>query len=119
MRGEHAVHMLITRQYIDEHGASWDGPGIVCHEGYRHWFVDDEIVNVAKLRGTFVAALGSKVEHLHPAWGKAELDDTYKLGSHAKQSDKTLFDKRLAANLKVRADDPQDPAPVLAGAKRA
>lgn len=99
-RGEHAVHMLIDREYVDEHGASWDGPGVVCHEGYRHWFVDDELVTVAKQRGTFVAALGSKVEHLHPVWGKAEIDDTYKLGSHAKETDSRLFKKRLEQNMK-------------------
>lgn len=38
LRGEHATHLLIRRSYVDEQGASWDGPGVVCHEGYRHWF---------------------------------------------------------------------------------
>jgi hypothetical protein len=104
MRGEHATHLFITRQYIDEHGASWDGPNIVCHEGYRHWFVDDEIVTLAKTRGTFVVALGSKVEHLHPLWGKAEMDNTYRLGSHAKESDKRLFENRLTGSRRELVD---------------
>lgn len=38
MNGDHATHLLIARDYIDEQGASWDGPGVVCHEGYRHWY---------------------------------------------------------------------------------
>ncbi len=99
MRGEHATHMLIRRDYIDQHGASWDGPGTVCHEGYRHWFVDDEIVTAAKTRSMFVAALGSKVEHLHPIWKKANMDSTYQLGTQFQKADKRLFEQRAKANV--------------------
>jgi hypothetical protein len=81
MAGEHATHFLIRRSYVDEVGASWDGPGSVCHEGYHHWFTDDEIVTAAKQRGVFAMALGSRTEHLHPAWGKAEMDGTYRWSS--------------------------------------
>jgi len=98
MRGEHGTHLLISREYVDEHGASWDGPKVVCHEGYRHWFVDDEIVTVAKQRGVWTSAPGSVVEHLHPAWGKAENDPVYELGqSHSKQ-DYARFRQRLATH---------------------
>jgi hypothetical protein len=96
--GEHATHLLIRRSYIDEHGASWDGPGVVCHEGYGHMFVDDEIVAAARQRGVFAAALGSRVEHLHPAWQKADMDEVYQLGLSHWADDKTLFEKRSAAN---------------------
>lgn len=93
--GEHATHMLIRRSYIDEYGASWDGPGIVCHEGYRHWFIDDEIVTAAKERGVWAMALGSYVEHLHPLVGKAKHDDVYALGESESEKDQALFRKRL------------------------
>lgn len=96
MRGEHATHMLIRRSYIDEVGASWDGPGVVCHAGYRHWFVDDEIVTAAKDRGVWSMALASRVEHLHPAWKKGQQDSTYQLGQHYAETDKKRFEKRLA-----------------------
>jgi hypothetical protein len=95
MRGEHATHMLISRGYIDEHGASWDGAGVVCHEGYRHWFVDDEIVSVAKRRGVFQVALASEVEHLHPMVGKAENDAIYDLGAEHSKQDEKLFKDRF------------------------
>jgi hypothetical protein len=94
--GEHATHMLIRRSYIDVAGASWDGPGVVCHEGYRHWFVDQEIVDVAKQRGVWAMALGSKVEHLHPLWGKADDDEVYQLGQSHADEDRKLFLERLA-----------------------
>lgn len=101
INGDHATHMLIRRSYVDETGASWDGPRLVAHEGYRHWFVDDEIVNAAKQRDVWAMALGSVVEHLHPAWGKAEHDDVYQLGTSQAEKDRLRFEKRLMANLGV------------------
>jgi hypothetical protein len=92
--GAHATHMLINTDYIAEQGASWDGPGIVCHEGYSHNFVDNEIVMAAKQRGTFAMALGSIVEHLHPAWGKAPPDETYLHGNREFKQDQQLFKQR-------------------------
>ena len=87
---------MILRSYIEELGASWDGPGVVCHEGYHHWFVDDEIVAAAKQRGTFQAALGSQVEHLHPIAGKAADDEVYAAGELHAEDDLNLFEKRLS-----------------------
>ncbi|MCU1494804.1 MAG: hypothetical protein JWO62_2568 [Acidimicrobiaceae bacterium] len=99
MRGEHATHPLIAREYIDRLGASWDGPGVVCHEGYRHWYVDDEIVSVAKQRSTFTVALGSQVEHLHPIAGKAADDEIYRLGARHADDDRKLFERRARAHM--------------------
>lgn len=96
--GEHATHMLIRRAYVDEQGASWDGPKVLAHEGYRHWFVDDELVTVAKQRGAWVAARHARVEHRHPLWGLAEDDDTYRLGRDSAEADRELFTERLAAH---------------------
>lgn len=93
-RGEHATHPMVRRSYIEELGASWDGPGIVCHQGYHHWCVDDEIVTAAKMRGTFQPALGSQVEHLHPIAGTADDDEVYRLGSLHAEKDRKLFDQR-------------------------
>ena len=95
LNGEHATHLLVRRSYVDEVGASWDGPGVVAHEGYRHWFVDDEIVTVAKQRGVWQMALGSVVEHLHPLWGKAEQDEVYELGQSSAEQDREHFRARL------------------------
>jgi hypothetical protein len=86
--------MAIRRDYVREHGASWDGPGVVCHEGYRHWFVDDEIVTVAKSRQTFQMALASEVEHMHPMGGKAPNDEIYDLGASQSKQDEAHFKAR-------------------------
>jgi hypothetical protein len=95
MAGEHATHLLIRKSYIDEVGASWDGPGLIAHEGYRHWYVDDEIVTAAKLRGEWGMALGSFVEHLHPIWEKGETDATYELGQSFAKDDAKLYKQRI------------------------
>lgn len=94
--GEHSTHPLIRRSYIEENGASWDGPGVVCHEGFKHWFVDDEIVAVAKQRGAWRMAPLSVVEHLHPLFGKAADDEVYRLGQSHAAADKATFEKRVA-----------------------
>lgn len=100
--GQHATHFLIARDYVDTVGASWDGPGVVCHEGYRHWFVDDELVGAAKQRGVWFPALCSIVEHLHPLVGKAVEDDVYELGRrHAAQDQQTFTERAKAHGLAV------------------
>lgn len=98
MAGAHATHWMIARDYIEEVGASWDGPGIVCHEGYHHWFCDDEIVTAARLRGVFQAALGSIVEHLHPITGRVETDEVYRRNDAHAEADRELFLARWKAN---------------------
>lgn len=94
--GEHATHFLVRRAYVDEVGASWDGPGVLAHEGYRHWGPDTEIVEAAKQRQAWAMALGSLVPHDHPLWTGKPDDETYRLGqSHAEQ-DMALLRSRLA-----------------------
>jgi hypothetical protein len=97
-RGDHATHLLIHRRYIDEHGGSWGdvGPGKVCFEGYGHWYVDDEIVTAARQRGEFQMALGSIVEHLHPLWDKGVGDEVYAKGLETAETDRAVFEARLA-----------------------
>lgn len=95
MAGEHATHMLIRSSYVTSVGASWDGPGVVCHEGYGHWFVDDEIVTAARMRGVWQPALGSIVEHLHPITGRVEMDEVYELGQSKAGADRGRWEARL------------------------
>lgn len=99
MAGEHATHLLIRRSYVDEVGASFDGPGRVCHEGYRHWGPDTEIVEAAKKRGVWAMALGSLVPHNHPLWTGSTEDDTYRLGMESAQQDMALLQARLQLHL--------------------
>lgn len=94
MAGEHATHLLIRRAYVEDQGASWDGPDVVAHEGYGHWYVDDEIVLAAKQRGVWAMALGAHVEHRHPLFGKGENDHVYQLGQSRAPHDVKTFKAR-------------------------
>lgn len=108
IRGEHATHPLISMDYIRDVGASWDGPGVVCHEGYRHNYVDNEMAMAARLRGVFQAALGSIVEHRHHLNKRAELDDVYRLGTESIERDRLLFEGRARRALTEQSRDPQN-----------
>lgn len=94
MRGEHSTHSLFRRSYIEEQGASWDGPGTVYSEAYDHQQVDVEAVVVAKSRGLWAFSPGSIVEHLHTFWGKAPKDSTYKKALAHGSEDARLFQQR-------------------------
>lgn len=115
VRGHHSTHSLVRRSYIDQMGGGWDGPGVVYHEGYFHQYVDTELVTAAQVRGQWVFAHGSRVEHLHPFWRKGEMDDTYRraLQADAGRRDAKLFQTRSRQHVRspvsrrrVRRTDP-------------
>lgn len=95
--GRHTCHPVIKRSYIDEVGASWDGPGVVCSEAYHHNFVDNEICTAAIQRGVWTPTFAT-IEHLHPVAGKAEWDEVYREGETWKTLDSLTWAKRLRAN---------------------
>lgn len=95
--GQHATHMLVRRAYVDEYGATFDAtPGVLCHEGYGHCYVDDELIGTAQARNTYAHASDSIVEHLHPFADKSKVDSVYRLGRRSIPNDKALFYERRA-----------------------
>ncbi len=66
--GRHADHWFTRRSYIDDEGASLEGPGQFCPERYFHWHTDKEVIELAKARGVFTPCLDSHVIHLHPGY---------------------------------------------------
>lgn len=98
IRRDLAVHPLIRRSWVDEHGASWDGPGTIAHQGYRHCFVDNEWSAVAQQDRAFILAPDAVVEHMHPLFHKGVVDDVYRKGQVSYDRDKRLWEKRLSEN---------------------
>lgn len=97
MRGQHSTHSLIRRTYVDECGASWDGPGTVFSMAYHHLWTDSELVELAKLRGCFTFCADAVVKHSHPIFDRSvEMDDTYRRGSEHARSDREIFHARQA-----------------------
>lgn len=95
LKGRHSTHSLVARSYVEEIGTV-DEPGKLLHEGYRHNFVDNELVQAAIHRHEFVFCAEAVVEHLHPNWGKGEWDDTYEIALDGEDMaiDRMLFMKR-------------------------
>jgi len=93
--GRLANHPLIRRAWVDVAGACWDGPGHVAHEGYGHWYVDQEWTAKAMLDGVFTFARLSRVRHLHHLNGAADYDATYQRGAASIDADRALFRERV------------------------
>lgn len=92
LAGRHSTHPVVNRDYyacgtIDERDK-------VCHEGYRHWWVDAELVETAQARGTYAHAGDALVEHFHPIYRGAEMDETYRLGQSFISRDQHLYRRR-------------------------
>jgi hypothetical protein len=99
-RAEMSPHPLIARSYVDEVGASWDGPGIVAHEGYRHNYVDREILTAAQQRGVYAFSHRSLVRHLHHGQGINPVDSTYEVGTRWLQDDKATWQRRQTKHMR-------------------
>lgn len=92
-RGQHSTHSLVLGEYVRECGTV-DESGKVLHEGYRHNFVDAELITTAKWRGAWAFAKNSVVEHRHPDWQKGIIDEVYKIGKNSFHLDQQYFETR-------------------------
>lgn len=97
VKGRHATMPLLTRSYMEDPGAVHGEPGVVFHEGYHHNFVETELWQLACHRRVAVFEPAAVIEHRHPSWGTAEVDDTYRRGALTGwEADKSLFEQRMA-----------------------
>lgn len=95
-RGRHSTHTLFARDYIEEYGSgTLDNSGRVFTELYDHQWADNELIETARVRGELAFARHSIVEHLHPHWGKAPVDETYEKAGRGYDRDRVLFQKRF------------------------
>jgi glycosyltransferase involved in cell wall biosynthesis len=97
-KGSHADHFFVRREYVDDEGASLDGPGSLAPECYRHWYTDREIIELAKARGVFAPCLDSVVIHHHPGYDgdedAREADPTYMLAVNESDKDHKTWMQR-------------------------
>ncbi len=103
-RGRHSTHTLVARSYVDDPGASMDGPGTVFSEAYGHQYCDLELVEVAKRRGVWAFCHEARVIHQHPYWVKGvETDATYHKGFDAARLDRLIYARRTVMWKRIRA----------------
>lgn len=95
--GTHATHYLVNRRYLDRIGGVFDeGPGSFMPECYDHNWTDREFIETATHRGAFTPCLQAIVEHLHPAWGKSQMDGTYEKSFANEPADAEIYRQRMA-----------------------
>ena len=83
---------LMRADYIQQ--AVFDEPGNVFYSGYHHNFADNEQFLTAEVKGQLARALRSHVEHLHPAFGGAPMDETYAKNGAGWGHDLALYQER-------------------------
>jgi len=98
--GQHSTHFLVHRDYLE--CGTIDEPGKIFNESYDHQWTDDECVQTAMWRGTYAHAHTAIVEHQHPHWGTATMDQTYEKATRATAQDQALYESRKHLWGKVR-----------------
>ena len=91
--GELATHFMVSRKY-----AARGLGGSLMPPPYKHGFTDVEATLRAKRDGRLVFAENARIEHLHPVFGTAEMDDIYRKGDRSVRDDERLFKLRMKNN---------------------
>lgn len=86
-----STHYLVDRDYIKKKSGVIDMKNTVLYPFYNHNWTDKEFIETAQKRGVYAYAPESKTEHLHPAWGKGQMDATYKKGQMTSDKDREIF----------------------------
>lgn len=90
---DYAPHFMMSDGFIE-----FVMDGYMVPPEYKSWWFDREICERAKALNVYAPAWGAMVEHCHPDWGTAAMDDTYK-GEWAKHdTDKALYLRRKELN---------------------
>lgn len=85
---------LVRRDYIKNYSGSIDTINTLYFPGYNHNYVDTEFSAVANKRGKFIVCDDAIVEHMHWAFNKATMDDTYKKSNDTAPTDANLYASR-------------------------
>jgi len=92
-RGQHSTHSLVSRDYVER--GTVDEPGKLLHEGYRHQWVDNELVETAMARRRWRFAAEARVLHHHPIFDRTVARDaTYMKALSGTEHDRELFRSR-------------------------
>jgi len=95
MKGDHSTHSLVRRSYAEDPGCTVDGTGAIYCELYDHQAVDNELVEVAQMRGQWAFSPYSRVIHHHPFFDRSiPIDATYKKALAKGRDDRVLFMQR-------------------------
>jgi glycosyltransferase involved in cell wall biosynthesis len=93
--GLNATFPIVRRSYIEDPGGAWGERGVALHEGYHHNWSETELWMLAQERGVAKHVPECIIEHVHPDWAKADMDETYWRGAYSsREEDEVLFSQR-------------------------
>lgn len=92
-RGRHFTHVLVHRSYVADHPV-YDEPGAFYSSAYDHQSVDVEAFEQATELGEFAFCAQALVQHNHPFFGGAEMDETYEKALAKGREDRRLYLRR-------------------------
>jgi hypothetical protein len=90
---ELSTHHILSREFIIRHQH-----GVMCIPHYRSWGLDVETTARAKRAGVYCWLPDVLLDHRHVHWGKAPMDQTYKVGYHMHAYDMLILQARQRAN---------------------
>lgn len=90
---EYAPHFAMSGEFIQA-----ELGGFMVPPEYKTWWFDREICERAQRLGVYAACWQSVVEHCHPDWGTAKIDDTYREMTPYRDADKNLYLSRRKIN---------------------
>lgn len=93
---QYASHWIVSTRFITNHLG-----GVMLPPHYKAWYADQEVVDIAKREGLYHMEPNAVVEHLHPEWGKAKTDDTYRLASKNHAADRNIYEERKAKGFPI------------------
>jgi len=93
---DYAPHYMVSRWFIDTHLG-----GCLVPPAYQSWWFDREVCQKAAALGLYAPAWNTWLEHRHPEWKTAQMDDTYTEAWPLHDEDMRLYLARAAAGFPV------------------
>lgn len=88
----YAPHFMMSGAFIEDYLGGFMVPPV-----YTSWWFDREICEIAQRAGLYAPAWEAYVDHLHPDWGTAPMDATYREAWPSHAADKMTYLARQAA----------------------
>jgi hypothetical protein len=89
---DYAPHYMAHRDYIENHQAGFFVPPV-----YQSWWFDRDVCQKAQALDLYAPAWLTWVEHRHPDWKTAPMDDTYQEARPLHEEDRRLYEQRKRA----------------------
>lgn len=91
--GTSATHWIVKKEYLDTYGGTIDRSFPLVYN-YLHNYVDAEAIETAKFHNQYAFCKTCILEHIHPAWGLAPMDEAYRKWEYSVPIDQKTFESR-------------------------